>query len=565
MLIIKINIQTLICVHMKTFSVYCNIGIFLCLYMRFCKNNLILNFCFTVLTYKREQPTPSTMTSLLTYLGVSAAVTMVTAVYNVDFCNRNIGTINSTGQRQQEPQFFGLNNFYVFLETKDDSRSVSYSEMYYSEDAGLVYGTQISPTSRTQIWMDTQYDEVMVVPLDKKSSCIDTKFDQSPLFSMTRAQIVNGSVKLQDPSVVFGWDYSIKRNVSFLGESRSRGIDTQRWILCEYYPGLDITYVITWDIVDASRYRLPVETPSDAEYVPVLPISSSTLMLNGSGYEVRVDTDYTHFSKIQTNDRHFEIPADMLCANKPNSQKPLPVIPDYFKYRAEQVTFLDYNNVIPQPPNLVYSAVEYRKIMGLYIQDYITTPQRGNPNDKSYIRVVDDYNTGVSYSLDLTSGACTVTSISGNRNDAYQLSSGLVRMRNSDEFFDLDSKQYQYMGVHRVREIDCDTWSAYMNSNQPDHAQNTMYTWYFASADWQKKTGYRNPGVMPVMLQLEQDSTLVQFHIYEFSTDPNKWFPDLSTCYTPNNTMNVEVFLKVIQGLFCQWNKHRSNLIIKNQ
>uniref|UniRef100_A0A2C9KTJ4 LolA-like domain-containing protein n=1 Tax=Biomphalaria glabrata TaxID=6526 RepID=A0A2C9KTJ4_BIOGL len=463
------------------------------------------------------------MAAMFVVLGLLSFIPMVTAVYNVTFCNAHIGVINSTGFRKQEPVFF--DNFYTFAEEKDpQQQTVTYSEMYYSSQSGQFYGVYKSPVVQMQTWLDTQYDEVMNAPLDSKCR----KLHNISLVS----------------TALFGWDYSVKKNVSYLGESQSRGIATQKWIICEYFPGLDMTYVTTWDIVDAVQFQLPAVQPTDAEFAPVLPISASTVFQNGSGSEVRQNLDYTHFARIQPDDRHFQIPADLLCANKPNSQKPLPVIPTYFSYKAEQLTINEYQTMSQQSPDLVYTNVDYRSIMGLFVQDYIQTPGRGNSNDKSFLRVVDDFNTGISYELDLTSGVCEVLTISTMRKDAYPLGNGLVRMRSSDEYFDIDSTQYQYMGVHRVRDIDCDTWSTKMTDNKPDHTQNALYTIYFATADWQKKTGFRTIQIIPVMIQVMQGNTLQQMYIYEFSTDPSKWLPDLTTCYNPNNTMNVEVFLK---------------------
>ncbi|KAK0055776.1 hypothetical protein Bpfe_014842 [Biomphalaria pfeifferi] len=483
------------------------------------------------------------MAAMFVVLGLLSFIPMVTAIYNVTFCNAHIGVINSTGFKKQEPVFF--DNFYTFAEEKDPhQQTVTYSEMYYSSQSGQFYGVYKSPVVQMQTWLDTQYDEVMNAPLDSKSICVDMPFDKSPLYTLIRAQMNNGSVLLADPYTLFGWDYSVKKNVSYLGESQSRGIATQKWIICEYFPGLDMTYVTTWDIVDAVQFQLPAVQPTDAEFAPVLPISASTVFQNGSGSEVRQNLDYTHFARIQPDDRHFQIPADLLCANKPNSQKPLPVIPTYFSYKAEQLTINEYQTMSQQSPDLVYTNVDYRSIMGLFVQDYIQTPGRGNSNDKSFLRVVDDFNTGISYELDLTSGVCEVLTISTMRKDAYPLGNGLVRMRSSDEYFDIDSTQYQYMGVHRVRDIDCDTWSTKMTDNKPDHTQNALYTIYFATADWQKKTGFRTIQTIPVMIQVMQGNTLQQMNIYEFSTDPSKWLPDLTTCYNPNNTMNVEVFLK---------------------
>ncbi|CAL1528241.1 unnamed protein product [Lymnaea stagnalis] len=488
----------------------------------------------------------------LLLLVLLAMVSVTNAAYNFGFCDQNIGQINSTGFRQQRPVFF--DNFYVFMERKETTLSVSFSELYYSQAGGLVYANQLSSAGQNQMWVDTQFDEIMIAPLDPNALCTDTPFQGSDMYTFLRAQVNNGSVILNNPYILFGWDASVIQNISYLGESSSRGIATQQWITCEYFTADDTTMVKTWDIVDSSQFRMPVVSDTDAEYAPVLPISTSVMYLqyiNNTYVQTLTKIDYTHFARIDQTDRHFEIPPDMLCAKKPNSQKPLPVIPDYFKFKAEQVTFSNYGTASQSAASLVYTKVEYRKIMGIYIQDYVTTPVgRNSAVDKSYQRVVDDYNTGITYSLDLSTGFCQVTPISQYHLDTYDLGNGMVRMRSSDEFFDLDNEKYQYMGIHKVRGIDCDTWSTFMTDNKPDHNQNTQYTWYFANPDWMMNNGYYKPWSMPVMLEYQQpsanqkDVTYVQFHVYEFSTTPKKDFPNLANCFLPNQTLNIEIYFK---------------------
>ncbi|XP_059140052.1 uncharacterized protein LOC131928132 isoform X2 [Physella acuta] len=482
---------------------------------------------------------------------LAAIVTMATADYNKDFCLKHITQQVNTPQDVQKPKFF--DNFYMFTEKKQTTNgvlSVGNIELFYAASAGLVHAVDSEPVNSTQIWIDTQFNEQMTVPLAGNDICQDTPFESSPMFKYLRAtKAADGSIKLATPELFMGWDSSVQRNITYVGKSNSRGIDTQKWITCEYYDVYDLTTVTEWQITDANSYTMSVNVDSVGENNPVLPISISVVSLDASFNEIRADIDYTHFAHIDPKDRAFQIPATMLCAGKPTTLKPLPTIPQYFKFKAEQVTLSNINGQRPDPPSLTYTVVEYRKTLQIFVQEFISTPQRNSPNDKSYIRIVDDYNTGISYQLDLTSGACITSAIDGSRDDAYSDRNGNVRMRNSDEFFSLDSDKYQYMGIHRIRDIDCDTWATYMVDNAPDHLQNTLYIWYFATYDWMRSNGYQTPFTMPIML--ERQSTpqpgsgivnSLQYHIFEWTDSPDKHVPDVSNCFSTNNTMNVEVF-----------------------
>lgn len=48
--------------------------------------------------------------------------------------------------------------------------------------------------------------------------------------------------------------------------------------------------------------------------------------------------------------------------------------------------------------------------------------------------------------MDLTTGQCSVSTIPDSV-DSVSVAGGNIRMRNSTQFFDLDSDQYQYMGI----------------------------------------------------------------------------------------------------------------------
>ncbi|XP_055873123.1 uncharacterized protein LOC106068178 [Biomphalaria glabrata] len=480
-----------------------------------------------------------------------AMVTMayfVAADFDYNFCNTRMGMIDPDGNNEPPPVFY--DDFYVFIEKKNMGNSeVTNIREYYSQHSGQAYVSFDRDKSLIQVWVDIKYNEVMAVPIDS-TKCTDVPFAGSDEYMLFGANTdANGVTTLSDPSIALHWGGPNRKNISYKGEDNSRGIKTQKWWTCEYAPYVDATTFTEWQIVDPSQFKLPVVDYRQLPPRPILPISAFVIGLDKSHPDNVVNFtyryDFAHFGRIQPDDRQFRIPPNMMCANKPNSQKPLPTIPDHFKFRGEMLTILGYGTQQPDSPQLVYSNEEYRHELGLYIQDVISQPKVLNGiNNKSFVRLVDDFNTGLTYSLDLESGYCEVSVISDGTVDAIQMGNGLVKMRDSSQFFDLDPNAYQYMGLQELRGITCDAWTAYFGTNQSIHQQNAYYTWYFANPDWMKQNSYLEPFTMPVALVLTQDQSYTQFNIYEFTTMLNRDTPDLSPCYDVNSVINVQVFFR---------------------
>ncbi|KAH9502166.1 hypothetical protein Btru_070292 [Bulinus truncatus] len=485
---------------------------------------------------------------LFNFIVLTSAFAAVFAAYDSDFCARHMGApVAPSSSDPQRPVFF--DNFYVLLETKTlASKLVETTDQYFSQQAEMAYARILNPTTPVQIWVNAMTDEVTLVPDTAQGEvCIDTVLANSIFFSMYRVT-PDPNVEhfdLSRPAAIFGWDSNTLKQIAYKGSDKSRGIATNKWWACDYVPFNDTTLFTEWQIVDPSNLVLPVISKDNSQSPSfVLPISSKVITLDKSDPRNLTETvtmvDFTHFAQIQHDDRHFRVPPNMICANSPSSQIPLPKMPTYFRFRGEQVMIEN-----PDPPALTYTIEEYNHDFGVFVQDFIDIPDPNSLNDKSYSRNVADFNTGVTYAVNLNTGSCVVNPIDGSNVGAFSMAGGFVQMRDANQFFDLDSDNYTYMGLNYVegRGIECDVWSAYFTNYSPDKAMNTLYTWYFASAGWMKAQGYRQVYPMPVMLELTSPNRLVQFHFFEYSTQPSTPPPDLSPCFSPDSTMNIQLFV----------------------
>ncbi|KAH9502171.1 hypothetical protein Btru_070304 [Bulinus truncatus] len=326
------------------------------------------------------------------------------------------------------------------------------------------------------------------------------------------------SLEITPPAGFYHWNGPERLKVSYQGKDTSR---------------------------DPTAFQQPYVSPSLGD-PPILPVSaeikgvSKHFRQNDTYYHYRYD--FTSIRSIQPDDDHFEIPANMFCMRMIYEDAILPSIPDYFKFRGEQVTVDNLTAQATGPPVMTSTIEEYNRRLGLYIQDIITTPvDPDSIEDKSYLRMVDDFNTGLSYQVNLESGECQVSVIDGQKVDTIRMGNGLVEMKNSAEFFDLSPQSYRYIGLHEKRGIKCKVWTAYFGPDQSFTERIALYVWYFADPDWMKQNGYKETFTMPVALEIIKANKLVEFNLFEWSTVESLSHPDLSACYDVNTTMNIQL------------------------
>ncbi|BFZ26158.1 hypothetical protein BsWGS_29201 [Bradybaena similaris] len=476
-------------------------------------------------------------------------VALALAQYDAQFCRKYLDRVDDSSEIGIKPDFY--DNFYLFMEIKDIlNRSTYYVDEYYSEQSEMVYGTYRGKVNQYQVWIDATTNEILTGP-NTKSVCVDAPLTGSTVAAALGATTDStGDVTLNTPEVALGWHKKFQMEAKYSGNATSRGIKTVKWTVCSFNPDTQTTAVTDWYIVNPYKIVLPIvpDVQTSGKVKPILPVYAYSRGINKTNpqniSEFAVSIDFTFYDSIKPNSAVFQIPTTMLCSTKPSAQVPLPQPPSFFRFKGEQITIYDPSSQTPSAPELAYTVEEYMHELNIFVQDFITTPSSSDTsNDKSYRRVVNDYTTGVSFSLDLQTGGCTISVIPGGV-DAIAIAGGKVKMRNSKQFFDLDSTKYQYMGVHKMRGIDCNTWSAYFNGSQSDHETNALYTWYFASLQWLNATGYQNVSQpMPISLEVQTVDSYVQFNFYEFDTQDGVTTPDLTLCFNESTTSNIQLII----------------------
>jgi len=158
-------------------------------------------------------------------------------------------------------------------------------------------------------------------------------------------------------------------------------------------------------------------------------------------------------------------PSGVYCAGR-NKTKPLPKIPNAFRY-SEEITFGGITNYIR---NLVYdlgyNAVRYEKRSTVASQETFYTTD--------YLTFVNDYNVGVSFVMNKKHGNCSITSIAANSIDNDQNytetllnseGSFILRLKSPESFLLLDS-DYVFTGSRRANNIPAYIYISDRSTNQ---------------------------------------------------------------------------------------------------
>ena len=315
-----------------------------------------------------------------------------------------------------------------------------------------------------------------------------------------------------------------------------RGIAVDKWQTCNYYPETDSTMNTVWMFSDPAVTSMPGDDVTTGNTNGRLVATDGWGKTGMTNESFRYKWDITH-NTFGAWTKEFEVPFDMYCLNAVTTRN-LPKIPDHFRFKGEQVTtFLDDGSVA-----LEYFEETYLKLLGLFVRDTESLPSRQDADSVSFYRQVTDFNMGLVYVMDRSTGLCDIRNISSSDISAYSIANGKVQMRTTNQFFDLDSSHYQYLGPHKhkPRGVGADVYTTVFVTGP---RAGSVYTWYFASLGWLQSHGYMPPvPAIPSTLLIQQETKTFAMNIFEYSNLIDKAIPDVSSCYDVHQAIPVEVY-----------------------
>ncbi|XP_064600813.1 uncharacterized protein LOC135466989 [Liolophura sinensis] len=308
----------------------------------------------------------------------------------------------------------------------DLNRSTDVIEYYdFPHNRGAIYQTEKGMTGQIVYNYDT--NELFIVDRTATKSCVVDELTEDNNDFLFGYKQVNQSTRMFSPSAALRFGGKIVEK--YLGKSLVRGIVVEGWQSCSYWPDMDATSKVTWYFSDASEWteaiggdRLPVRCE----------IVGKSYNSDGGSKSYHHIYEFTHFRPyIDANPDHvFEAPKGMYCENR-KSLKALPISPQYFHFETEIV--------VPQTKIVSYIAEWY---------DYTSRLVRCEVRNQ---HAFGKLHSGV---------------IDPNGFDTVEVNPHTVRLRNPNQFFDLDGT-FQYEGVHRTSRVDCDGWVSKKKSFPP--------------------------------------------------------------------------------------------------
>ncbi|XP_071099972.1 uncharacterized protein [Haliotis cracherodii] len=349
--------------------------------------------------------------------------------------------------------------------------------------------------------------------------CAVTKLSASDTFTLP-FQNVNGSaaeVLSVHRAMKFGQSY----NEKYVGLATVRNISALHFESCTYRNDTKQTIKIDFYFSDGKTWT----TPSGAILAPIRSMIHRKIGSGSDSFESHEQYDIVYFQEYIDDYSVFQIPGGIYCDGRKNT-KPTPNIPNYFTFRAEMVV-PSYNTIGAYDEWYDYSRKMVRidsKPMpgGVVIVPMVTR------------RDVHDFNAGVSYMVDMTSGDCHVAPLSADIFDSKLTDLNHIAIKSPKQFFDFTSGVFVYSGQKTERGITMDTWIGKRLDFPPGLNLTSYWEWYFSADKWLISEFGPSIRSAPMRLKITipgANATFI-YNIFDFTEDePDISVFDVSYCY----------------------------------
>ncbi|XP_033625272.1 uncharacterized protein LOC117288500 [Asterias rubens] len=360
-------------------------------------------------------------------------------------------------------------------------------------------------------------------------------------FNIYGFQIVNGTAHIGNINDIFR--FGAQYNETYMGQTTIRGIPANHWQSCLYQEEQGSTSLLDYyfTVANYSGAYGDREVPLRLELNGRAP---NREFIHGKVVPSNGTHNYSHvyeFFDVQYHpefpDRSFEPHLGVVCPGR-KSPKPFPVIPDHFS--------VNYEMVSTERHNVFYArqAYNYKSKMSA---TYYTLLISGTPTK---FHSLDDFNTGLTYQINLNNGSCNITPIGLAGGDASLAPDNVhVQIKDVANLLYLGIDDWQYQGLTKLREIDTESWIAkklnYSSGNRP--ISNITVEFFFSTATWNTEGGLQNTSNMPVMAKYQwsekkngteemvNHNYIINFFHFEANNISTSHF-DLSPCFSDDNS-----------------------------
>ncbi|XP_071098828.1 uncharacterized protein [Haliotis cracherodii] len=325
----------------------------------------------------------------------------------------------------------------------------------------------------------------------------------------------------------------------YVGIQVIRGIQTDTWQSCVYWPDMDATMTVLWHFS-----RVDWQTSQDAPQVPVRCHVTGTIWNGTVSRNIEHIYEFAEYrNQLDGETERFETPQGAYCLGMKTRNKP-PKTSNTFTFGAEVQ--------VPEQELISYMTEYFDHDNKLVKLEYKPSNFGGPGANKDRTTEIHDFNTGLAYIRDEVNNNCTVNLIAGSGFDAETSGSTSVRIRSSSEFFFTNKTDFiAYEGIRTMRGIECDVWVADKDNWPMGSAVNSTWEWYFARKEWQDNEGSKFESQMPVGIIITmhiQPAMHYVYNIYNYNEQPPVlWDFDIGKCYN-SSEKQFQQFL--LQGNF---------------
>ncbi|ESO87902.1 hypothetical protein LOTGIDRAFT_166205 [Lottia gigantea] len=322
---------------------------------------------------------------------------------------------------------------------------------------------------------------------------------------------------------------------TYVGKDVTRGIGTRSWYSCQYWKNMDATMDVWWYFSDPDNWDTALGLPEIPIRAHVKGIAYSP---DGVSHTFEHIYDFVHFKNYIEETNVFETPSMVICPNRKNT-KVFPQLPDAFSFTVEIVDLVR--------KSVSFMTEAYDKSNNVTRLHLKPSELESSPYGFRPLTQIHDFNTGVAYIMDDMYGNCSIIPIQPDFVDNKISQSGYVKMRTSNEFFDVDNVKLTYEGVKTTRNIPCDTWVGRRTTvDAVGTPMNVTWEWYFKTDDWtsvEQTDEVSSAMGSPVQIRY-QYADYDEFQVYNFygfsQEHQDLMNYDISQCYNNNQKIKID-------------------------
>ncbi|KAK7101768.1 uncharacterized protein [Littorina saxatilis] len=374
----------------------------------------------------------------------------------------------SASGEPQRPAVSGQFTVHVEATFVDKNITMDFIEIYdYHNNRGKL--RQIKGGITTDYYYDYNTNELLVVKPDTYSCQVQQLSTAGYMFLLG-----DNDGHIFSPAAALRFGGQTGTPEVYVGKRVARGINVNQWESCQDWPQSNTSMHVTWAFVD----NLAWVASASVVNIPVWCHVTGRVYVNDQYFRsFEHQYEFIHFiDNIPPDSEHvFETPSGVVCPGRKNT-KPLPALPSALSFTGETIN--------EQRKGITYTQERYDaqgRIVAYKFRGFTSFSMKYGENP---LAVVNDFNTGTEYIVDLQRGNCSVTPLSLTPDVTHGQDLVTLRLQSATNMLNLNGN-YTYQGQRTIRGIPCDVWIVEKHAEDLlGVAVNATFEWAFSTTSW---------------------------------------------------------------------------------